>query len=113
MKVAYVAGPYSDARGHWYVWQNIQQASEIAVALWQMGYSVICPHRNTAFFDGAALREVWLEGDLEIMKRCDLVVMTPDWRRSPGANTEHDLAKASGIQVYYWPDDVRRLCLDA
>jgi hypothetical protein len=64
MKRAYVSGPYrADTQEG--IDQNIAEAREIAVALWRMGYSVFCPHLNTAHFDGLAPDSVWLEGDLE------------------------------------------------
>lgn len=57
MKVVYVAGPYRGP-SEWAVKCNIEAAERVAIALWQQGYAVICPHKNTAFFGGAAPDEV-------------------------------------------------------
>ena len=103
MKLAYVAGPYR-APTEWEVKRNIEAAERIAVALWQQGYAVICPHKNTAFFGGAASDEVWLTGDLEIMRRCDLVVLVPGWRSSSGTRAEVAEAQCLGIPVYEWKE---------
>ncbi len=100
MKVAYVAGPFR-AENSWEIEQNIRQAEGLALALWRLGYAVICPHTNTRFFQGAAPDSIWLEGDIEIMKRCDVVVMTPDWARSTGATKEHEVAKLNNIRIAY------------
>jgi hypothetical protein len=108
MKRAYVAGPY---RGPTWndVERNIHEAREIAVALWQMGFSALCPHLNTAHFDGLAPDEVWLEGDLEWLRVSDLVVMHPRWRQSDGATRERQEANSLLIPVYYWPEDQEAL----
>ena len=92
MKVLYLAGKYRDVRGTWYVEQNIQAARKIAVELWQMGYAVICPHANTAFFEGPLNDQQIIDGDLELVKRCDGVVMLPGWETSEGAIFEHRIA---------------------
>jgi hypothetical protein len=33
-----------------------------------------------------------LDGDLEILRRCDAVMLTHDWRRSEGARAEYEEA---------------------
>ena len=110
MKLAYVAGPYR-APHIWGVVQNIRKAEEVAVELWRMGLPNICPHKNTALFDGAAGghgfgdASVWLAGDLEMLSRCDCVVMVPGWEQSQGAIAERQQAKAEGLPVFLWPED--------
>ena len=104
MKVAYVAGPYRDKRGLWFIRQNIRAAERVALELWRMGYAVICPHKNTAFFDGAAPDDVWIKGDLVILERCDLVVMLPGSEKSEGAMAEFRHAVAKGVDVFRWPE---------
>lgn len=101
MKLAYVAGPYR-AASEWRVKQNIEAAERVAVMLWKLGFAVICPHKNTAFFGGILPDDVWLKGDLEIMRRCDLVVLVPGWETSAGARGEAEQAKRYGIPVYEW-----------
>ncbi len=44
---------------------------------------------------------MWLNGDLEILKRCDAVLMTPDYERSSGARAERDEALRVGLPVFY------------
>lgn len=53
-----------------------------------MGAACICPHLNSAQFQGAAPDDVWLAGDIEILRRCDAVILTDDWKRSSGARAE-------------------------
>ena len=62
MPLAYVAGPYRSDSGHG-IYQNIRRAEKVALKLWRLGFSVICPHKNTEHFDGACPDDVWLAGD--------------------------------------------------
>lgn len=107
MKVVYIAGPFR-ASSHWDVEQNIRRAEQLALDAWRTGVAVICPHTNTRFFDGAAPDALWLEGDLEILRRCDAVLMTSDWERSNGARNEHALAEALPIPIFYDVDSLKR-----
>lgn len=100
MKVAYIAGPYRSATVHGIV-ENIRRAEKYALEYWLKGYAVICPHKNTALMDGAAPDSVWLEGDLELLKRSDVVVMIPGWVNSRGATAELAEALRLGKEVIY------------
>ena len=91
MKVAYIAGPYRGKTIYETV-ENIRRAEKVAIKYWQKGYAVICPHKNTALFDGLCNDNVWLAGDLELMKRSDIVVMMKNWKESEGARFEHKVA---------------------
>ncbi len=100
MKVVYIAGPYRSHTVNGIV-NNIRAAEAVAIKYWQMGYAVICPHKNTALFDGVCDDNIWLDGDLEILKRCDTIVMMTGWSNSSGANAEHALAIELGIEIIY------------
>jgi len=103
MKVIYVAGPYKGDGSEWAIHQNIEQAKNKARELWKHGWAVICPHANTSFFGGLGEhdRELWLKGDLELLRRCDAIYMLRDWIHSEGAKAEHKLAKELGLEIYY------------
>ena len=100
MKVAYIAGPYR-AKTEWQVALNIHAASLVAIKYWKLGYAVICPHRNTSFFGGAADDSVWLIGDEEFVRRSDVMVMLSTWESSSGARAELKLAKELGLEIIY------------
>ena len=105
MLVVYVAGPFR-AKNSWDMEQNIRRAEELALEVWRAGFACICPHVNTRFFQGAAPDSVWLEGDLAILKKCDVILMTPDWKRSSGATEEREYARQQGMPVYYALQDL-------
>lgn len=100
MKLVYVAGPFR-GKDSWEMEQNIRRAESLALDVWRLGAACICPHSNTRFYQGAAPDEVWLEGDLEILRRCDAILLTEDWARSQGAKEEKRVAEEQGIPVLY------------
>lgn len=100
MKLAYIAGPYRSKNGLT-VLMNIRSAELVAIRYWTKGYAVICPHLNTAFFDGICPDAIWLAGDLEIVKRVDVVVAMKNYIDSSGAIAEIELAKSLGIEIIY------------
>jgi len=101
MLLCYVAGPY---RGN--VTHNIDEARKVAIALWEHGHIALCPHLNTAHFELCCnvADEVYLEGDLVMLSRCDAMVLVPDWQSSIGTVLEFNYAKKKGIPVYEFPD---------
>lgn len=108
MKLIYTAGPYNDKRGEYYVLQNIMSARDAALFIWRNGGVAICPHLNTAFFDGAfgLHRDTWLKGDFEIIPRCDAIFMVSGWDNSEGAKAELELAREKGLKELFTYEQV-------
>lgn len=102
--VLYISGPYFSADHIHGTEGNILNASKIALEAWRKGWAVICPHKNTAGFHHATEipHQVWLDGDLAILLRCDAILMIPGYNRSTGARMELDVAETTGIPVYYY-----------
>lgn len=102
----YVAGPYSAPTDEG-VDANIEAAGRIAAQLWRMGHAAICPHMNTAkmerWVEGVTYSD-YMRGDLDMVSRCDAVVMVPGWENSRGAKEEHEYALALKIPIHYAPD---------
>ena len=101
----YIAGPY---RGD--VNKNIETAKTAAIAVWEAGHTAICPHLNTANFEEVCNCEDnrYLQGDLEILLRCDMAVFLPLWEASEGAKAEHKFCEAYRIPklvLASWPTD--------
>ena len=99
MLVIYVAGPFTGVNA-WEVEQNIRRAEEIAFEIAKLGAMPLCPHANTRFFHGTLTPAFWYEGTLELLKRCDAIMMVSGWSRSQGAVREHDWAQANGMPIF-------------
>jgi hypothetical protein len=100
MRLVYISGPYR-AKSEIGILNNIRAAETIALKYWGLGFSVICPHKNTAFLGGTFPDHVWLDGDLEMLRRSDIVVMIRGWENSVGATVEHALANQLGKEIVY------------
>lgn len=100
MNVVYIAGPYRGPNA-WAIAENVRTAERAALEVWKMGAAALCPHTNTANFQGAAPDEVWLEGDLEMLRRCDAVYALPTFHLSTGAKAEIAEAERRHIPVFY------------
>lgn len=99
MKLAYVIGPYR-ADSVYQVRLNIMNAEYVALWLWKNGFAVICPHKNTSLLDGECPDETWLNGDIEILSRCDFAVCVKHWQGSSGSVAEVKFCEENNIPVY-------------
>jgi hypothetical protein len=109
--IVYTAGPYQDIRDHKGLCKhprenNVAQARAVAIALWDEGYTVICPHLNTLNFEHFTklTSAQFVEADLEIVSKMDALVMLPNWEHSKGAVSEKEHAEILGIPVVIWPE---------
>lgn len=109
-QVVYIAGPYRDARGEYYVRENIRSAELAALTVWKLGAVALCPHKNTAGLGGAfeIPDETWLRGDLELVRRSDAVWALKGWQTSSGARGEIALAKKLGLPILFNAEDLKR-----
>lgn len=94
----YVAGPY---RGD--VDANIAKARAVAAKCYLVGHDVICPHMNTAKMDEDTdlPGEFWLRTTLNLLARCDAIVLVDNWEKSQGTVAEVEYASQVGMPVYY------------
>lgn len=98
-RVVYVAGKYR-GQNAWAVELNIRAAAEVAARVWAAGLVALCPHTNAAHMEGAATDEHFLAGTLELMRRCDAVILVPGWSTSEGTKAEIAEAMRLGLPVF-------------
>ena len=100
MKVVYISGRYrGESEGE--VFDNIIHARSAALELWGQGFAVICPHTNSMFMGSQMFDNAFLDGDLEIVKRCDIIYMLRGWEQSVGAKRELGVAVEMGLEIRY------------
>lgn len=100
MIVVYVAGPFR-GDSSWDIECNIRRAEALSLEVWRLGAVGLCPHTNTRFFQNAAPDHIWLEGDLELLRRSDALILTEDWEQSSGARAEKEEADRLGLPVFF------------
>lgn len=108
LKIAYLAGPYRGTRDQ--TLKNILQAEVVAKQIWKIGLPVLCPHKNTGMFDGVAPDDLFLMAGLEMLARCDCLILRDsaahaDMQASEGTMAELALAKDLGMPIFEWPSD--------
>lgn len=89
MKVVYVAGPFR-APTQWGIAENIRAAERVGLEIALAGAMPLIPHANTAHFHGIGSDQVWIDGTLELLRRCDAAVFIPGWPKSSGSRGEWD-----------------------
>jgi hypothetical protein len=99
MKVIYVAGPFRGVNT-WAIEQNVRKAEEVAAKVWMWGAAALCPHTNTRYFHGLAADSIFIEGTLELLRRCDAVLLVEGWEKSSGTRGEIEEAERLGLPVF-------------
>jgi hypothetical protein len=99
--LAYVAGPYTapDALGRE---QNVRRAEGVATQLMLLrpNWGSVCVHSMSRYWHGRVPESVAITWGLELLRRCDAVVLVDGWERSRGTHTEIVEAARLGIPIY-------------
>lgn len=102
-KVAYIASKYTDTtKGK--MEKNLRFAERWGKKLTKLGYAVISPLSNSEYLEDTLDWRQMIKMDLAIIKKCDLLIALPNWRRSRGARLEVWWAKRYGVEVKYWDE---------
>ncbi len=107
VKIIYIAGKYS-ARNDHEKRVNIDIAREEAEFVWANGGVALCPHLNSAWMSGICPEKNFIDGYLEILKRCDALYTCYNWRDSKGAIREVEFAIRWKIPVLFTRNNVIR-----
>jgi len=100
-KIVYIAGPYRNSRGEYFVRQNIRNAEEASVFILQHGGIPMCPHKNMSGLHGIVPTAQIISAGLVLLSRCDAVLMIEGWEKSIGSRKERMLAIDTDIPVFY------------
>ena len=105
MLKVYISGPLR-AETEYLQQQNLQRARLEAENFWRMGFSVFCPHLNTAGMSGLLDDDdEFIVGDLQWLRCADIAIFIPGWTGSKGAVLEHNEAiTMEDIEIYYAVD---------
>lgn len=108
MRLIYIAGPYTapTAAGRA---ANIQRAREVADRVNRLGAGrclAMVPHFLGSGIEDSLSDEQWYPATMEVMRRCDAVVLTEKWEGSKGAGDERAEAERRGLPVFH-EDDLR------
>lgn len=116
-QLVYIAGKFAgkDIVEHT---ANVEHAASYRARVAALGAYPVCPHTNTRDLGGDTgkcddpkLQEFWYQGSLELLRRCDVLLLIPGWEESVGARREEQAARSWGIPVVevYRDGDLSRL----
>lgn len=109
--MAYLAHPYtstSHSPGQYTSPQlNREDTGKITWRLMRRytNLTIISPLHAYSFFEGKELKETEiLKYDFRLLSRCDILILSGNWRNSKGCMSEYGYAKAKGIRIYEYGD---------
>lgn len=99
--VVFVCGKYDDLTPDLKE-LHIRQASLLTTQLWDMGFTVLCPHMNRGMLEYATKNtgeSDFQEGDRQLMDKSDVVIMMPNWQRDEVSVNNREFAFRRGLPV--------------
>lgn len=111
--MAYLAHPYAplNRRAEIFVEaikaENVEGAGDMAYEIMQKytNLTIISPLHAYSFLEGKELKETEiLKYDFRLLSRCDILILSGNWRNSKGCMSEYGYAKAKGIRIYEYRD---------
>jgi hypothetical protein len=102
-RVVFICAPYR-AKTPYHIEKNVRRAERLSLHLWRMGAAVVCPHTNSRYFQGAASDATWTRGYLEILRRCDALVLPGIVSITAGMEAELREARKHALPVFLWPE---------
>ena len=97
--IIYVAGPYIGHTREQIV-DNLYRAQKAVKGVYALGAMGIYTPLMTDGFGGVFTESTMLQRDLELLKRCDAVLLLPGWQESVGACTERETAIQEGMPIF-------------
>lgn len=97
MRLVFIAGPSAGANA-WEIACNVHEAETAALRVAELGGMPVCPHSLGRSMFGTLPESFWRAGCLELLGRCDGMLLLPRWLSSPGARAEESFATERGIE---------------
>lgn len=111
--MAYLAHPYAPIAKSLKVFAgeikeaNVEETGDIAYEIMKKypNLTIISPLHAYSFLDSKNLTETEiLYYDFRLLSRCDMLILSGDWRHSLGCMSEYGYSKAKGIRIYEYRD---------
>ena len=107
----YIAGPYQHKNGRECsqeeILENIQKAEKASIEWILKGWAVFTPHKNNSGYEkyekihDELYSVEWLRRDLELLSRCDAILLLDGWRGSIGSVVEYEFAVKEEMMIFY------------
>lgn len=102
MKLLYIAGPYRSETPEG-IKANITMAQHVGARAADRGWTPMVPHNMSAGLELLG-DEFWLDATMELLKRCDAVLLVPGYQESAGTMAEIEEAVSRGMSIFEMHD---------
>lgn len=88
---------------------NVEEMGDIAFKIMKKypNLTVLSPLHAYSFLEGKDLEETdILRYDFRLLNNCPLLILSGYWRQSKGCMSEYGYAKAKGIRIYEYRDNL-------
>lgn len=88
---------------------NVEETGDIAYKIMSKypNLTVLSPLHAYSFLEGKDLEETdILRYDFRLLNNCPLLILSGYWRQSKGCMSEYGYAKAKGIRIYEYRDNL-------
>lgn len=109
IRLVYIAAPYTGNKAQRD--QNVEMAKYLGRLVAERGFYPVMPTVNTAGFEELVPQKpaaFWYDATLELMKKCDCILLAPNWQNSAGCVNEALEANKLEIPVFYNLDQFDR-----
>lgn len=97
--LVYIAGPFR-AKTPFLIEENIRSAERVGLRVCEAGAAALIPHTMYRFFQHSLPDAFWLDAGLDLLRKCDAIVMGPGWRSSTGSCREREVAILRQMPVF-------------
>ena len=113
--MAYLAHPYAPIVENLKVFtgeikeSNVEETGDIAYKIMSKypNLTVLSPLHAYSFLEGKDMEETEiLRYDFRLLNNCTLLILSGYWRHSKGCMSEYGYAKAKGIRIYEYRDNL-------
>jgi hypothetical protein len=98
--LVYIAGPFR-GKTPFDVKCNVHEAEVLGLEVATLGGYPVIPHSMTCHFDKQLTDVFWLAGKMEMLRRCDAIMLSPRWEQSTGARAEKEEAARLELPAFY------------
>lgn len=99
--MGYLSAPISAPEALFRTYNRLR-AQEVSARLWEAAVLHYCPHANSPAVGCTDVPyETWMAMDLEVIQRCDWVLMLEGWEQSVGCTREFNVALNLDIPVVF------------
>lgn len=90
---------------------NVRDMARVGLNLLKMGFAPFCPGLDFLYFlilkDDERITEQMIKRfSKDWLRRCDAILMTEEWEKSPGSIAEKKLAEDLGLPIFYSIEEI-------